>query len=101
MNDFLVAAINSTRAFASIAILILALGIGANIAVFSLVNTLLLRPLPFPDSQQLTWFAGSHGQGPLSGITYNVGSYEEFRRHNQSFQEVTSFSLSGAARNTT
>ena len=77
--------------FASIAILILALGIGANIAVFSLVNTLLLRPLPFPDSQQLTWFAGSHGQGPLSGITYNVGSYEEFRRHNQSFQEVTSF----------
>jgi len=79
------------RAFALISILILALGIGANIAVFSVVNTLLLRPLPFPDSQQLTWFAGSHGQGPLSGITYNVGSYEEFRRHNQSFQEVTTF----------
>jgi len=79
------------RAFALIAILILALGIGANIAVFSVVNTILLRPLPFPDSQQLTWFAGSHGQGPLSGITYNVGSYEEFRHHNQSFQEVTAF----------
>ena len=79
------------RAFAAIAVLILALGIGANIAVFSVVNTILLRPLPFPDSQQLTWFAGSHGQGPLSGITYNVGSYEEFRRHNQSFQEVTAF----------
>jgi predicted permease len=79
------------RAFALVAILILALGIGANIAVFSVVNTLLLRPLPFPDSQQLTWFAGSHGQGALSGITYNVGVYEEFRRHNQSFQEVTTF----------
>jgi predicted permease len=79
------------RAFAAIAVLILMLGIGANIAVFSVVNTILLRPLPFPDSQQLTWFAGSHGQGPLSGITYNVGSYEEFRRHNQSFQEVTAF----------
>jgi predicted permease len=79
------------RAFALIAVLILALGIGANIAVFSVVNTLLLRPLPFPDSQQLTWFAGSHGRGPLSGITYNVGVYEEFRRHNQSFQEVTTF----------
>jgi len=79
------------RAFALIAILILALGIGANIAVFSVVNTLLLRPLPFPDSQQLVWLAGLHGKGGLSAITYNVGLYEEFRRHNESFQEMTSF----------
>ena len=79
------------RAFALIAILILALGIGANIAVFSVVNTLLLRPLPFPDSQQLVWLAGLHGKGGLSAITYNVGLYEEFRRHNESFQEITSF----------
>jgi predicted permease len=79
------------RAFALIAILILALGIGANIAVFSVVNTLLLRPLPFPDSQRLVWLAGLHGKGGLSAITYNVGLYEEFRRHNESFQEMTSF----------
>ena len=38
--------------FAAISILILALAIGANVAVFSVVNTLLLRPLPFPDSQR-------------------------------------------------
>ena len=43
--------------FATVSILILALAIGANIAVFSVVNTLLLRPLPFPDSQQLVWIA--------------------------------------------
>jgi predicted permease len=79
------------RAFATIAVLILALGMGANIAVFSVVDTLLLRPLPYPDAQQLTWFTGSHGQGGLSAITYNVGVYEEFRRHNQSFQQVTAF----------
>jgi predicted permease len=79
------------RAFAAIAILILALGIGANIVVFSVVNTLLLRPLPFQNSDQLVWFTGNHGEGGLSGVTYNVGSYEEFSRHAQSFQAVTCY----------
>lgn len=78
-------------AFAAIAILILALGIGANIVVFSVVDTLLLRPLPFAHSDQLVWFAGNHGRGGLSEITYNIASYEEFARHAQSFQEVTCY----------
>lgn len=79
------------RGFAFIAIVILALGIGANIAVFSVVNTLVLRPLPFPHAEQLVWFAGNHGQGGLSGVTYNVSSYEEYAKHARSFQEVTCY----------
>ncbi len=79
------------RAFAAVVILVLALGIGANVAVFGVVNTILLRPLPFRDPDQLVWFAANQGRGGLSEQTYTVAAYEEFRKHNQSFQDVTSY----------
>src|SRR5450432_550910 len=77
--------------FTVVAVLILALGIGANIVVLSVVNTLLLRPLPFRDPQQLVWLAGNRGAGGLSSTTYQVGPYEEFQRANRSFQDMTAF----------
>ncbi|HXS96468.1 MAG TPA: ABC transporter permease [Candidatus Limnocylindrales bacterium] len=76
---------------ASIVIAVLALGIGANVAVFSVVNTILLRPLPFHDPARLVWFASNEGKGGLSSQTYTVAVFEEFRSHNRSFEDVTSF----------
>jgi len=85
-------------AFTAIAILVLALGAGVNTTVFSVVNTLLLRTLPFPQSQQLVWFTGgksfdakTRAAGGLSGETYTVDVYREFQRNNQSFQAVTAY----------
>jgi predicted permease len=78
------------RGFACIVILVLALGIGTNVAVFSVVNTILLRPLPFREPSRLVWFVNNGGEG-LSSQTYTVSAFEEFRRHNQSFQDVTSY----------
>jgi predicted permease len=85
-------------AFATVAILVLALGAGLNAAVFSVVNTLLLRPLPFPQSGQLVWFragksfdAKVRAAGGLSADTYTVDVYREFQRNNRSFQDVTAF----------
>ena len=54
------------RVFTAAAILILALGIGANIAVFSVVDTLMLRPLPFANAQQLVWIAPPPSKCSLS-----------------------------------
>jgi len=86
------------RGFALVSIVILGLGIGANVAVFSVVNTLLLRPLAFKDSQKLVWFIGGKSidgkirtAAGLSAATYTVDAYQEFQRNNQSFQAVTSF----------
>ena len=79
------------RGFTVVAVLILALGIGANVVVFSVVNTILFRPLPFSNSQQLTWFAGNNGAGSLTDTTYRVDAFEEFQRYNHSFQSVTAY----------
>jgi predicted permease len=77
--------------FTAISILILALAIGANIAVFSVVNTLLLRPLPFPDSQELVWIAPPPTNCGLSCATYSADAYEEFRDQSRVYQDVTGY----------
>ena len=79
------------RAFAAIAILILALGIGANIAVFSIINTLLLRPLPFANSNELAWLDSNRGVGGMSAVTYTIAVYDEYAKQNRSFEQVTAY----------
>jgi putative ABC transport system permease protein len=74
--------------FTAVAIVALALGIGANTAIFSLVNSMLLRPLPFRDSGRLAIFwetdpaQGFNRQGP-SGP-----NYLDFRDQSQSFEDM-------------
>jgi predicted permease len=79
------------RGFTFVAVFILALAIGANIGVFSVVNTLLLRPLPFPDSHELVWIAPPPTACGLSCATYSADAYEEFREQSRAYQDVTGY----------
>jgi len=76
--------------FAAFAILIAGLGIGASTTVFSVVNTLLLRPLPFKDPDRLVWIA-NHDTSGLSGQTTQVGHMLDLRERTQVFSAVAGY----------
>jgi len=77
--------------FACVSLLILALAIGANVAVFSVVNTILLRPLPFPHSEELVWIAPPPSECGWSCATYSADAYEEFSSMSRAYQGVTGY----------
>jgi putative ABC transport system permease protein len=76
-------------AFASLAVLALALGIGANSAIFSVVNAVLLRPLPFPDADKLVWVWDTQPQ--LETAPSSVADFLDWREQNQSFEYMAAF----------
>ena len=90
-------------AFTTIAVLTLALGIGANVAVFSVVNAVLLRPLPYPASDRLVTIQNQFLARNLKNAGVSTADYADYRRQKQVFDEVAagssgSFNLSGVDR---
>jgi predicted permease len=77
--------------FTTFAILIVGLGIGASSTIFSVVNALLIRPLPFENPGSLVWVANSAKEGDLSGQTVQVGHLLDLRERNQSFSDLAAY----------
>jgi len=86
-------------AFTFVAILTLALGIGANTAIFSVVNAVLLRPLPFKNPSRLVW---SWGNCPLCGHgAVAPGDFLDYRAQNHSFDHYGAMAVGDSLFNLT
>jgi predicted permease len=88
---YAVRALRRSPAFSVVAILTLALGIGVNTAVFTVVNTVLLRPLPFPESQRLALVSYDYPSPFLAYPGLVDAHYLEYRRAAKAFDGLASF----------
>ncbi len=78
--------------FAAFAILIVGLGVGASCTIFSVVNTLLIRPLPFRDPGRLVWIANHQDDtNDMSGKTSQTDYLLDMRAKNQSYEDLAAY----------
>ncbi|MGD0295820.1 MAG: ABC transporter permease [Bryobacteraceae bacterium] len=83
-------ALRENPGFTAFAILIIGVGVGASSTIFSVVNTLLLRPLPLQDSRQLVWIYNLSDDG-ISEWSTQVGHFLDVRKQNQSFTDLAAY----------
>ncbi len=79
-------------------VLTLALGVGANAIVFSVLNALILRPLPVPQAQQLVFFnrTGNTGSQAVSSPSQSYPDYRDLRDGNRTFSNIAAYALERA-----
>ena len=78
--------------FTTVAVITLALGIGATTAIFSVVNTVLLRPLPYPDSHRLMVIWGNYRGLNIERLPAKAAEYDDYSKQSQAFDTVAAYS---------
>ncbi len=90
-------ALKKSPGFAVVAVLALALGIGANSAVFSVVNGVLLTPPPYAEPERLVHVSGNIAQMNLTDISLSVPEYQDLRERPRAFESVAAYHPSNVA----
>ena len=85
-----------TPSFAAVGMLTLALGIGANVAMFSVVDTVLLRPLPYPDPGRLVTFTASNVKSGAEYTIFGMPDVQDLRAEKEIFEGVAAYQTSTA-----
>ncbi|HKP86348.1 MAG TPA: ABC transporter permease [Blastocatellia bacterium] len=80
------------RAFTAIAVIALALGIGANTAIFSVVNAVLLKPLPYDHPEQLMIVKETNLPRGLPDMNVSLPDFHVWRESNQVFEQIAAYS---------
>jgi predicted permease len=96
---FAVRALAKTPGFTVIAILVVAVGIGVNTAVFSVINTVLLKPLTYPDPQSLMQLENVSPRGSFPGA--NIPKFNIWHQQSSVFSQVAAYDFGGAGMNLT
>ncbi len=85
--------------FAATAIAVIALGIGVNTAIFSVVNAVLLKPLPYPEPDRIVALLNATPQGNFPGAS--VTKYNNWRAQTQVLEDVAAYDTGGPGVNIT
>src|ERR1035438_3205727 len=96
---FALRALAETPGFTLIAILVIAVGIGVNTAVFSVINAVLLKPLTYPDPQALVQLMNTGPRGSFPGA--NIPKFNIWLHQSSVFQQVAAYDWGGAGMNLT
>lgn len=98
LNDlkFALRTLRKQPGFAAVTVLTLALGIGANTAIFSVVNGVLLRPLAFPEPERLVHITSQFANQGFERFWISMPEFVELRERNQSFEAVGAYVVGAA-----
>jgi putative ABC transport system permease protein len=91
--------LRGNQGFVLVAILTLALGIGANTTIFSVINNTLLKPLPFPNADRLVLVWETFGKGPDNWNIVSAPNFWDFERQSRSFESMAIFDSAGRGYN--